>query len=164
MPSLKEIADDIRTILEAIESPEEHEESPDTLYAILASRFDDLRDKVDRYVYLIRQNEAQIDYLRREKHDIEKKIERLIRLNERLLNWAQYIMEQNGWVELDGEVHKLKLVNTRGRVEILEPGAIPDEYLRKKVEISRSAILRALREGKEVPGAVLVKERKIQIK
>ena len=41
-------------------------------------------------------------------------------------------------------------------VDILDEASIPEEYLRIKKELSKSDISKALKEGKEVPGAELV--------
>lgn len=49
-------------------------------------------------------------------------------------------------------------------VEIQDENILPDEFKRTKVEANKAEISKALKEGKEVPGAVMVKNRSLQIK
>lgn len=69
---------------------------------------------------------------------------------------------------LDGETFKSTRVNMTYRrsvsVEIIDPDAIPERFLKFSVAVDKDGAKRALKAGETVPGAELVEKRNLQIK
>jgi len=94
--------------------------------------------------------DAAIERLQEKKKTIAKR-------RESLIEYLRNNMEATGINKIQCPLFSITLVAGRESVAISDEGAIPDEFLRVKTDISpdKAAIAKALKEGKEVAGASL---------
>ena len=97
-----------------------------------------------------------------------KKKEKLIAESRKQLEKSIYFLRENiriqmvdlGFKRIDGFVHKMWLrdgTKAADSIEVTDLEAIPPEYLEWKPTPNETEILKALAEGKEIPGVKLVK-------
>ena len=122
--------------------------------------------KVDGVVSVIRNLEALRDGI--EDH-IEKQAKRATAADNRVKWLKRYLID---CLEIAGEnrivstIADVSIVNNPARVEIYSYSDLPDEYVveKKTYQPDKAMIKKALREGHEVPGASIVKDKRISIK
>jgi hypothetical protein len=67
--------------------------------------------------------------------------------------------------ELDDENGtEVKRKLSRGRVDVFDEKLVPPEYFKVKLTVSKEDIAKAFKEGKEIPGAQIIKEMTVSIK
>lgn len=81
------------------------------------------------------------------------------RLKERL----QYAMSQYGLTKVELGLHKLSLRNSQA-VEVIDEAKIPNEFVKVKTEIDKSALREALLSGAIIEGAELRQNQSLAIK
>ena len=77
---------------------------------------------------------------------------------EALKDYLRYNMEASGIKKIECPLFTISLGKAPDKVQIIDESAIPDEFIRTKVEIApdKVALAKALKDGKEIPGASLV--------
>lgn len=103
---------------------------------------------------------------------IDNEIERLSKIKksytwnkDRVKNWLSYNLQEM-WIEkLDTELYKISFRGSKS-VEIVEEELVPKEYRTEKIVywISKTELLKHLKEGKEIPWVILKESSNLQIK
>lgn len=125
----------------------------------------DLPGKVETYCIVIREREADLDALKKERDRLIERIRSEESAIKRMKDALLYGLQSAGETKVKAGTFLVSLRKTAGSVEVLDEKAIPrDYYTDPEPQISKSLILQALRDGHEVPGAVLKKSETVAIK
>lgn len=145
-------------------------EATDAVMEELAISRENFQHKAEGYARLILKWESEIDAAAAEIKRIQAikktKESSVARLKETLLYALQaFGQEDNKTGVKRYETALFKLSTRRSQaVEIVDETEVPDAFWVVKKEVSKSAISNALKEGEEVPGAVLKENYSVQIK
>lgn len=163
MPSFKEIQDEIANILDIpTDQMDDEQKAAWDSYANELGRQE--ASKVDGYGQFRRLQAARADALKAEADRLTSRA-RSIRNN---LDWLDsqclYAMRQHGLKKVSGDIYSISL-RANEVVKITDASVLPPEYVRTKtsVEPDKIAIKEALKQGQEVPGAMMDKSYSIRI-
>ncbi len=163
MTTLHEMSKEYASLYEMASDPDADLES-------FGMAIDDLKDeigaKVDGVVAVIRNLEALRDGI--EAH-IEKQAKRATAADNRAKWLKRYLMdclETIGEKRIVSPSADVSIVNNPARVEIYSYADLPEEYVveKKTYQPDKTMIKKALLEGHEVPGASILKDKRISIK
>lgn len=127
---------------------------------------EELQKKAIDYGYVMKSFNVDIDA-------IDAEIERLkalktIRTNaiERMKSALQNALEVYGIEKVETPTMKISIRSNPPSVDVVNEYQIPEMFKKEKttVSIDKSSILKALKEGQEVPGAVIKQSKRIDIK
>lgn len=168
MNTLWEITQEFLTLASIIE--EAGGEATDELLEELAISRENFAHKAEGYTRLILKWESEIDAAAAEIKRIQAikktKESSVARLKETLLHALQVFGQEDyktGVKRYETALFKLSTRRSQA-VEIVDETEVPDAFWVVKKEVSKSAISNALKEGEEVPGAVLKENYSVQIK
>ncbi len=120
--------------------------------------------KAENIAKLIKSLEYEAEILKSEKQRLEAKMKN----KEAKIDWLkQYLrgqMQKAGKERIKTPLFNISIQNNPPAVEVIDEEKIPVYYIRYKAEIDKKAILAALKEGKEVPGAILKQEKGLRIR
>lgn len=153
MTSLREITEDMLSLQQLSEDdcPDMAQAIQDTMEGIVGS-FQDKAEKVAAVILNIGSNIAEVD----------NEIERLQARKKTMQNKDSAIkaylrenMEATGITKIECPLFSIALRNGRSMARIDNESELPDDYVKVKTEITpdKTAILKALKEGVEIPGA-----------
>lgn len=121
-------------------------------------------EKLESYCKVIRQLESDAEALKAEKARIADKQKTVENSVARMKLAVQEFLKAKGVQKENAGIFKVAL-STSKSVEIIDPTAIPTEYIEPaKVEFEKSAIRKVLMAGETVPGAELKINEGVQIK
>ena len=134
----------------------------DTLESIELSR----EATLDNIATLIEKNKAYAVAYAEKVKQLQNEKKRLEKVNDSLQSYMTQAMDQADLKELKTDNHVLKPRNYKESVVVDNASAIPDQFMVTKttVTLSKMAIYKALKTGKEVKGAHLKTNRKTVIK
>ena len=159
--SLYELTAEHRLIMEALE--ENGGEITPEIEEALALNADNFVTKADGYCEIIAkyQGMAQLAGERIRQLQTYKKVAENAekRLKERL----QMAMAQYGLAKIEIGLHKLSLRNSQA-VEVIDEAKIPNEYIKVKTEVDKSALRQALLNGAIIEGAELKQNQSLIIR
>lgn len=159
MRSLYEISKSLLSIKQYLEEEEFTEETE----KILAITKKELKVKTANYLdyidYQLKEIMRADEAIQQIKEFKDRKKRAIARLESNLIN----AVNNFGPLEVD---FKKVTVRTSKATNILNDAKIPKEYIREKVSysIDRAQILKDLKEGKEIPGAILEERKNLSIK
>lgn len=166
--TLWEITQEFLTLASIIE--EAGGEATDELLEELAISRENFAHKAEGYTRLILKWESEIDAAAAEIKRIQAikktKENSVARLKETLLHALQVFGQEDyktGVKRYETALFKLSTRRSQA-VEIVDETELPDAFWVVKKEVSKSAISTALKEGEEVPGAILKENYSVQIK
>lgn len=167
MNTLWEITQEFLTLASIIE--EAGGEATDELLEELAISRENFAHKAEGYTRLILKWESEIDAAAAEIKRIQAikktKENSVARLKETLLHALQVFGQEDKTGVKRYETALFKLSTRRSQaVEIVDETEVPDAFWVVKKEVSKSAISSALKDGEEVPGAILKENYSVQIK
>lgn len=168
MSSLWNITQEFLALASLIE--EAGGEATDAVMEELAISRENFAHKAEGYARLILKWESEIDAASAEIKRIQAikktKESSVARLKETLLYALQAFGQEDDKTGVKRyETPLFKLSTRRSQaVEIVDETEVPDAFWVVKKEVSKSAISNALKEGEEVPGAVLKENYSVQIK
>lgn len=168
MSSLWNITQEFLALASLIE--EAGGEATDAVMEELAISRENFQHKAEGYARLILKWESEIDAASAEIKRIQAikktKENSLARLKDTLLFALQAFGQEDDKTGVKRyETPLFKLSTRRSQaVEIVDEAEVPDAFWVVKKEVSKSAISNALKEGEEVPGAVLKENYSVQIK
>mgnify|MGYP003661078994 CR=1 FL=1 len=121
--------------------------------------------KAAAYCYRIRQLKAQAEFLKSEAKSLQDKAKRHEAAAERLHKNIAQALDFRGVKKLAMD-HYILSFRASEAVEINEPDAIPDCYIKSEIvsKIDKNGIKQALKVGEKVEGAKLVARQNLQIK
>ena len=145
-------------------------EATDAVMEELAISRENFQHKAEGYARLILKWESEIDAASAEIKRIQAikktKENSLARLKDTLLFALQAFGQEDAKTGVKRYETPLFKLSTRRSVavEIMDETEVPEAFWVVKKEVSKSAISNALKEGEEVPGAVLKENYSVQIK
>lgn len=137
----------------------------DTLDAIE----DTWTDKVNNIANWIESLDADVDWLTKKKRSISDELTYRKNLRNNLMVYLTSAIDDRGLKEVRTDNFILRPRSYRQRTVIEDENKIPTEYRNYEkyqgmFDVDKSAIYRALKDGKQVPGAHLKPNRKVMIK
>jgi hypothetical protein len=120
---------------------------------------------VDYNIKTIKEVEAIVEGAERESKRLAEYAKFLNRRIDSRKAWLAYSLSANGQKEALGTLGRLTVRNTES-VKVTNEIYLQQEFLKEKVtiQVDKVAIKKSLKEGKEVPGAMLVVKQSLQIK
>jgi hypothetical protein len=144
----------IQTLLESDDSGHMAEAIADTMQMISG----DFHDKAQAIVSLTLNFDAEISAIDREIERLQEK--KKIRQNkiDSVREYLRHNMQATGISKIECPLFAITLSKPAKQVEITDEAALPDEYVRVKTTVSpdKVALAKALKDGIEVPGAILI--------
>lgn len=120
--------------------------------------------KAEKIVHLIRNNQADIEAHKNEEKRIAERRKQLEKQTETLEAYLYGEMKVSGLKELKSPLFKLTIQKNPPKAEVLDESLIPSNFMIPKFQLDKKAVLQALKDGEEVPGATLVQETRLSIK
>ena len=158
-------------LFETIESIKELEAQQELLDTqtyedTLESLMDNFEYKAENVASWIERNNKEIELFKEKTKNFREEISRLESLNIRLNNLLKDAMDVLGWKRMVTDNHIITTRNYKASVVIDDEEEIPSEfkYTKEETTIDKQAIYDRLKQGKDVPGAELKKNRKAVIK
>jgi hypothetical protein len=144
----------IQTLLESDDSGHMAEAIADTMQMISG----DFHDKAQAIVSLTLNFDAEISAIDREIERLQEK--KKIRQNkiDSVRDYLRHNMQATGISKIECPLFAITLSKPAKQVEITDEAALPDEYVKVKTTVSpdKVALAKALKDGIEVPGAILI--------
>ncbi len=120
--------------------------------------------KRDRVALFMRRLESEAEYRRGEAKRLEASAKKMERLAEQMKFGIKTFMQMNDIVKAEGEVYTFALRKNPPSCKIVREEDLPPEFVEYKPTPNKQKILIALKEGKEVPGAVMVQSDRLEVK
>lgn len=152
---------EVTNALAKLEDMQEEEELKEYLDSVNLQ----VKDKINQTIKFERNLKATADA-------IDGEIKRLQELKysyktkaQNIKDYISYCMKKNGIEKVETEIAKLSFRKSES-VDITDKNLIPKDYLVEKVTIApdKTAIKKAIKEGKTIDGAVLKENQNLQIK
>ena len=136
----------------------------ESLKAALENIDDEIEVKAENYAGLIKNLEAEAEAYKKE-------IERMTKIKKALENRASFLKKnlEEAMIELDKKKFKTKLFsfniqrNAPG-IKILDEDKIPEEFIEYEKKIKKNDLKKAIIEGLETEGAILVESESLRIR
>ena len=155
--TLGEISSDIMLVQNSFELTEQEiDEQLDTLHTELHSK--------ENGVYWFYKNiDSKITLAKEYKERADMVIKKLHYTQERLKGLVVEAYAASGQLPAYDEFNPIKIVQM-GKVEVIDESKIPDEYYIEKIEtrLDKRRILEELKEGKQIPGVRLIKNKHVR--
>lgn len=164
--NLYNLSEEYQKILSEIE----YDESTGEINCTSLNKLDEITDAVENKAKAI---SAYVKNLTASSDALENAIEELkhrqnIIVNKiySMKNYLQTNMERLGIDKIESHFFDIRLKKNPCKVEITNVDEIPDNYKKAKVEITidKTMIRNDIKEGKDIPGAKLIKTNRIEIK
>lgn len=121
-------------------------------------------EKAENICKIIKTIEGENMVLKSEEERLKKRRQK----NENTIkSFKQYLeesMKSTGLTKVKGNVFSLGIQNNPPSVQIEDDNIISDDYIIMKQELDKKAMLRALKEGIEIPGATLKQTKSLRIR
>ena len=168
MKTLPELNAQYQDLFDQLIEASESDTPLDALQALeeaLSIDSSEFEGKAGAYCYRLRQFKAQSDFLKAEAKSLAEKAKRVDMAIERLNQNIAQALDFRGVKKLVLDHYTLSFRKSEV-VEIDEPGAIPDCYIRSEIvsKIDKIGIKQALKQGEKVQGARIVEKQNLQIK
>lgn len=125
---------------------------------------DEIEVKAENYAGLIKNLEAEAEAYKKE-------IERMTKIKKALENRASFLKRnlEEAMIELDKKKFKTKLFSfniqrNAPSVKILDEDKVPEEFIEYEKKIKKNDLKKAIKEGLETEGAILVESESLRIK
>ncbi|MCG8609197.1 MAG: siphovirus Gp157 family protein [Pseudomonadales bacterium] len=153
MTSLREITEDMLSLQQLSEDdcPDMDQAIQDTMEGIVGS-FQDKAEKVATVILNIGSNIAEVD---NEIKRLQARKKTMQNKDSAIKAYLRENMEATGITKIECPLFSIALKNGRSMARIDNESELPDDYVKVKTEITpdKTAILKALKEGVEIPGA-----------
>lgn len=159
---LYEIADELKSVLEAIEESEG--EIDDNAIASLDELNISFNEKINNIASFVKNIDCNIETYKNAEINLYQKRKRLENLKDRLKEYVKMNMITTGIDKIKGDLFTVSIQKTQPSLRITNEQAIPKEYQIIKVEIDNASLKQALKEGKEIEGAELVENKALYIR
>ncbi len=163
--NLYEIAHEHRALVERLMSTQDDEQ---TIADTLEAESYPLEAKAQNVAYAVKNLEATAAAIKQAEADMAERRKRIERRAESLKEYAKTCMEIAGVQKIECAHFALSLRHNPPAVDVFEPGLVPAEYMWLAAPpppaVDKRAIKEALQAGKDVPGAVLVRGIRVEIK
>lgn len=162
--SLYDIRKDFEEIKTFIE--EQYGEVDDNLFDELMQKESDLIRKTQSYVYVINKIKKNKEYrkeLKKRLSELDKQDDNLI---EFLIGNLMFTMKKLELDKIETPVYKVRIQKNPPSVSIIDENKIPDKYKERIIQtkIDKKAILKDVKDGKEIEGVEITQSEGIRIK
>ena len=142
---------------------------PTVLTDTLDSIDDTWTEKANNIAKWIESLDADVEWLTKKKRSISDELTYRKNLRANLMTYLTSAIDDRGLKEVHTDDYILRPRNYKQRTVIDNEGKIPDEYrnyakYQGMYDIKRNDVYKALKDGKNVPGAHLEPNRKVMIK
>lgn len=162
MANIYELTNDFREVMSLLESGEYDEE---TLKNTLECIECEIEEKADGYARVIRNTEADIAGIKAEEERLAKKRKTLENSIKQMKDNLEHAMRTTGKTKFKTELFSFNIQKNPSKVQLIEGAVIPDVYLiEQEPKVNTEFIKDRLKEGKELPFAVLVQGESLRIK
>ena len=155
--SLNEISSDIMLVQNSFELTEEEiDEQLDSLHT-------ELHDKENGVYWFYKNIDSKINLAKEYKDKANLVIKKLKYTQERLKGLVIEAYAASGQLPAHDDFNPIKILEM-GKVEVIDETKIPNEYYVEKIEtrLDKRRILEELKEGKEIPGVRLQKNKHVR--
>lgn len=159
---LYEITDQYAAVIDMLDSCEDQTEIEDTLESIEAA-FD---QKVENIVKLIRSKEAEKEAVLNESKRLKERADKITKSIDFLKEYIKREMQNIGKEKVESTLFNIKLAWNPPKVDIHDESQIPQEYFTVKEikAVDKRAILESLKNGNDIPGAGITRDRGLRIR
>lgn len=164
--NLYELTTDIQDLYtKLVESADDNGEVDGILAQELAVKEEQFNDKALSIGYLSRKIDDETALIDKEIERLKTLKERRTKAKERILKALSSACEQLGKDKINGTMANISFRESE-RLEVDDESKIPDEYIRVTVkkEPDKTAIKKAIKDGKEINGVHLQRYKNIQVK
>jgi len=160
MKTLYELNNDYKLVLEMADDLDQQ-----TLLDTLDSIKESFEDKAENTAKLIRSWEAEVNIIKEEEKRLAERRKAAENRIQSLKMYLQIQMEIAGVESIKRPLISVSIRNNPPKVRIIDELSIPTDYLVfARPTISKTEIAKALKNGEEVPGAELIREKGLSIK
>ena len=155
--SLNQISSDIMLVQNSFELTEQEiDEQLDLLH-------DELHDKENGVYWFYKNLDSKVALAKEYKEKANEVIKKLKYTQERLKGLVIEAYTASKQLPAHDEFNPIKIIQM-GKVDIVDESKIPDEYYIEKIEtrLDKRRILEELKEGKEIPGVRLQKNKHVR--
>lgn len=162
MANIYELTNDFKKVMNLLESGEyDAEMLQNTLECIEY----EIEEKADGYARVIRNIEVDIAGLKAEEERLEKKRKAMENSVKQMKENLFKAMKATGKLKFKTELFSFGIQKNPPKVQLIEGEEIPDLYLiKQEPKVDTAYIKETLKNGKELPFAVLVQEESLRIK
>lgn len=165
MPALYQIAQQYRNDLALVMEADLDEQTlADTLEAISG----DLEEKATNVAFAVRNMEATVEAMKEAERQMKARRETAERRIESVKRYLKETLESCGVKKVHSPWFDLAIQSNPEAVEVFDEAQLPGEYMTQPEppapKPDKAAIKAALKEGKDVPGAKLVKGTRLVIR
>ena len=150
-----QLAIDVRIAAEIIDQIRAAVGEDDPDFAELVESETDLLERLRKMLRAARLAEADAEATGEIIRDLHERKSRLKLRAEKLRGLTLFALQELGMKKLDAPDMSVSVRDGAPGVEITDASALPDRYVRIKVEPDKAAIREALKDGEEIPGALL---------
>ena len=125
---------------------------------------DEFDQKVENITYVIKNNEAEIEALKKEEKRLADKRRALENKNKYLKDYTFENMKVLGKDNVKAGTFDLRIQKNPKSVNILNADLISNDYLRIKKELDKAKIKKALEDGLAIDGAELIQTEGLRIR
>lgn len=167
MASFEEIQKEIESVIGSVLDLPEEDYTPELQERVLAY-LDELGTqeaaKVDALASFIRLQSGFAEAMKKEAQDLSK---RARAIENRIANLKAYYMRtmvENGLTKVQGQTHKISLRNSKSVcVEDAAIATLPPEFVKIERTPVKTAIKKALEDGKEIAGCSIVEKQSLLV-
>lgn len=123
-----------------------------------------IEEKAEEIAKVIRNMESDIETLKSEEQRLSAKRKAIENRVSGIKGYLDTHLKATGVKKIKGKIFTLSIQKNAPSVLIVREEAIPDTFYKIKKELSKSDILKALKEGQEVPGATIQHTESLRIK
>lgn len=157
MTALYEITESLKELSDLSEVPDMAVAVRDTLEAVEG----EFNDKAVSVAHFIRNLDSDVEAIDNEVKRLNDRKKALKTKQESIKDYLRENMEATGIKKIECPLFSISCVAGRDVVTINDEAALPDDYVEVKSEVKpvKATILKALKEGVEVPGASISKSK-----
>lgn len=157
MTALYEITESLKELADMSEVPDMAVAVRDTLEAVEG----EFNDKAVSVAHFIRNLDSDVEAIDNEVKRLNDRKKALKTKQESIKDYLRENMEATGIKKIECPLFSISCVAGRDVVTINDEAALPDDYVEVKSEVKpvKATILKALKEGVEVPGASIIKSK-----
>ena len=155
--SLNQISSDIMLVQNSFELTEQEiDEQLDLLHT-------ELHDKENGVYWFYKNLDSKVDLAKEYKDKADAVIKKLKYTQEKLKRLVLEAYGASGQLPAHDEFNPIKVIQM-GKVDIIDESKIPNEYFIEKIEtrLDKRRILEELKEGKQIPGVRLQKNKHVR--
>ncbi len=136
----------------------------DSLENALQGIEDNINSKAENTAKLIKNIDGDIKTLREEERRLQARRRALENKQKNIKEYLEIQLKNMGVDKVKTPLFTVAIQNNPQSVDIVDENLIPEDFIQYKKSISRRDILKALKEGKEIPGATIKQTRSLRIR